>query len=212
MNDPGSTDSSSELQRAPEGSGWAADRGAVTQCLERWRDGDPESFDDLLPMVYQDLRRLAASVFAGERADHTLQPTALLHDVYLELSRERNRRFANRGELFAFVATLMRRALVDHSRAKVAAKRGGGVTPQSLDEAIEVAISEPQMFVDLDEALEALAAVDPKGVELIELRFFAGLTLQEIAAEWDTSVSSLTRQWRVTRAMLRRLLEQESLS
>ncbi len=208
MNDPPSRHRSPSV-RGVEADGLTATPSDVTQCLERWRDGSPEAFQDLLPLVYEDLRRLASSIFAGERSDHTLQPTALLHEVYLELEREAHRTFAHRGELFAFVATLMRRALIDHSRAKVAAKRGGREPARPLEEAAHVALTVPQQFVDLDDALEALREVDPRAVELVELRFFAGLTLEEIAEAWGTSVSSLTRQWRVTRAMLRRLLEGE---
>jgi RNA polymerase sigma-70 factor, ECF subfamily len=160
--------------------------------------------DRLLPEVYADLRRLAASVLRGERPGHTLQPTALVHEAYLRLAAQHGQ-FKDRGHLLAVAACMMRRVLVDHARARAAARRSGGVRVTLGD---EVRASAPAVeLLALDQALERLAATDPRLVRLVELRCFAGLSVDDAAAALGVSAATAKRDWALARAFVERELE-----
>jgi len=163
-----------------------------------------EALDELLPLLYQDLRRVAAAAMRGERQGHTLQPTALVHEVYLRLAGQDVRWRSRRG-LLAVAGRVMRRVLVDHARAHAAAKRGAGAVRITLhDDAVGV---QPDLeLLALDEALSALAELDPRQVEIVELRHFAGLTVAETAHTLAISEATVKREWAVARAWLLRRL------
>jgi RNA polymerase sigma factor (TIGR02999 family) len=175
----------------------------VTRLLDAAAAGDRRAAAELLPLVYAELRRLAAARLAGEKAGHTLQPTALVHEAYLRLvGGERGQNWNGRGHFFAAAAEAMRRILVDHARRKKSAKRGGGRERLDLD-AIDVAIADwPEDLVVLDEALGRLAAIDPKAARLVHLRFFAGLPIPEVAEVLGMSPRTADRLWAYARAWL----------
>jgi len=175
----------------------------VTALLVRWSDGDRSALEQLMPVVFEELRHLARSFFRGERGDHTLQPTALVHEVYLKLVDQRQVSWQSRAEFFAFAATLMRRLLVDHARAKGAAKRGSGVAPVPLDEVLlKDDGSNPELVLAIDECLERLAELDPRQARVVELRYFVGLTLEEIASAEKVALSTVKRDWHTARLWL----------
>jgi len=169
-------------------------------------DDDRQSLDSLLPIVYQELRRLAASYLRRERPGQTLQPTALVHEAYLRLMKDRPDRWQNRAHFCAIAAHSMRQILIEKARARDAQKRGGGGPRITLDEALvgggEMSID----FVALDEALERLAAIDAEQARLVELRFFGGLTVEETAETLGISPATVKRHWTVARAWLAREL------
>ena len=176
----------------------------VTQLLLAWGQGERAALDELLPLVYEELRRLAHRYMAGERPDHTLQTTALVNEAYLRLIDVRQVRWENRAHFFALSAQLMRRILVEFARARGSGKRGGGIRKVSLDEAL-IGPEEPgQDLVALDDALTAMAAVDPRQSKVVELRFFGGLTVEETAEALDVSSQTVLRDWRLAKAWLRR--------
>ncbi len=176
----------------------------VTELLVRWSDGDRAALDQLVPLVYDECRRIAARQLARERAGHTLDPTALVHELYLRLVDQRSASWANRAHFFAIAARLMRRILVDHARARGAHKRGGSAVLLSLGAAGGEGASDDAAadVLAIDEALERLAAFDPEQVRIVELRFFAGLTVEETAAVLGRSPRTIKREWRVARAWL----------
>jgi RNA polymerase sigma factor (TIGR02999 family) len=174
----------------------------VTQLLLDLRSGDKEAMDKLLPLVYGELRRLAASYLRRERPDHTLQPTALVHEAYLRLVDQSRVEWQNRAHFFGIAAQIMRRLLVDHARQHRAAKRSGGAAKLSLDEALGVIDERSTDLVALDEALEALAELDPQKSRIVELRFFGGLSIEETAEVLGISTPTVTRQWRMAKAWL----------
>jgi RNA polymerase sigma factor (TIGR02999 family) len=176
----------------------------VTQLLARWSAGDREALDNLTPLVYNELRRLAKSYLRHERPDHTLQGTALVHEAYLRLIDQRNVAWQNRNQFFALAAELIRRILVDHARAKVAAKRGGNNVKLSLDEALAPADEKDLDLVALDDALEALARVDPQQSRVVELRYFGGLTIEETAGVLGISPATTKRDWTLAKAFLKK--------
>ena len=179
--------------------------------LEQIRDGDTAAVDRLLPLVYDELRRLAQAKLAGERSDHTLQATALVHEAYLRLVGQQDVAWQNRAHFMAMAATAIRRVLVDHARRKGAAKRGGGdlrVT-MSLAEAAG-APGEDMSLIDLDAALTELAAEKPDHAQVVELRFFGGLTAAECAEVLGVTERTVERRWRFARAWLYRRLEGEA--
>jgi RNA polymerase sigma factor (TIGR02999 family) len=172
----------------------------VTRLLDAAAAGDRQAAADLLPAVYDELRKLAAARLAGERGGHTLQPTALVHEAYLRLVGDQQ--FEHRGHFFAAAAEAMRRILVDHARRRKSAKRGGDRERLDLD-AIDIAIADwPEDLVALDEALGRLAAVDPKAARLVHLRFFAGLPIPEVAEVLGISPRTADRLWAYARAWL----------
>jgi len=176
----------------------------VTQLLLAWGEGERAALDELLPLVYEELRRLAHRYMAGERPDHTLQTTALVNEAYLRLIDVRQVRWENRAHFFAISAQLMRRILVEFARKRGSEKRGGGVQKVSLDEALIGPQEQGQDLVALDDALKAMAAVDPRQSKVVELRFFGGLTVEETAEALQVSPQTVLRDWRLAKAWLRR--------
>jgi RNA polymerase sigma-70 factor (ECF subfamily) len=169
-----------------------------------------ESLDALLPMVYQELRRLAASYLRRERPGQTLQPTALVHEAYLRLMKDRPDRWQNRAHFCAIAAHSMRQILIERARARDTLKRGGHQPRVTLDEALVAGGERSFDFVALDEALDRLAAMDPEQARLVELRFFGGLTVEETAEAMKISPATVKRHWTVAKAWLARELEGNS--
>ncbi|MGH9766505.1 MAG: sigma-70 family RNA polymerase sigma factor [Blastocatellia bacterium] len=186
----------------------------VTQLLLDWSRGDEQALERLMPVVYEDLRRLANHFLQQERGEHTLQPTALVHEAYLRLMDLNRVQWRDRAHFFAVAAELMRRILVDHARRHQAAKRGSGGQKISLDEALHGAVDEPiegraKYDVDiiaLDNALRNLAVIDERKSRLVLLRFFGGLSLDEVAEALNISRATAIREWRMARAWLFREL------
>lgn len=179
----------------------------VTGLLVRWSRGEPEALDRLMPVIYAECRRIAAQQLRKEHRDHTLDPTALVHELYLRLVDQRRASWANRTQFFGVAAQLMRRVLVDYARARQAHKRGGSATFVSLAAAADTPDdSRVADVLAIDEALERLAAFDPEQVRIIELRFFAGLTVEETARLVGRSPRTVKREWRLAKAWLYREL------
>jgi RNA polymerase sigma factor (TIGR02999 family) len=176
----------------------------VTGLLVRWRTGDREALDALTPLVYDELRRLAKSYLRRERPDHTLDGTALVHEAYMRLVDQRNVEWRNRNHFFALAAELIRRILVDHARARIAAKRGGANVKLSLDEALAPADEKDLNILALDDALVALAKADSQQSRIVELRYFAGLTIEETADVMEISPATVKRDWTTAKAFLKR--------
>jgi RNA polymerase sigma factor (TIGR02999 family) len=176
----------------------------VTEMLHDWSNGDREVFDQLVPVVYEELRRQAARYLRRERPGHTLQTTALIHEAYIRLIDQKNVHWQNRAHFFAIAAELMRRILVDHARSHQAAKRGGGDINLPLEEAMIVAEGREVDLVALDEALERLAAIDAQQSRVVELKFFSGLSVEETAEVLGVSPRTVKRDWNVAKAWLRR--------
>jgi RNA polymerase sigma-70 factor, ECF subfamily len=176
----------------------------VTRLLRQSRDGDPAAMDELLPLVYRELRRIAGAYLRSQRPDHTLQPTALLNEAYIKLAGAEPQQWNSRTHFFATAAAIMRNILVDHARSRQAEKRGGGVTPVSLDLAMDHAAGKPADLVALDDALQALAARDERKARVLELRYFGGLSVEETAEVLGLSVATVGREARFAAAWLRR--------
>jgi RNA polymerase sigma factor (TIGR02999 family) len=174
----------------------------ITQMLIALSSGNESTVNDLLPLVYDELKKMAANYLRRERADHTLQPTALVHEAYLKLIDQTRVNWQNRAHFFGVSAQLMRRILVDHAREHKAEKRFGGLEKLQLDENIDKAIELGGEIVALDEALESLAKVDPQMAKLVELRYFGGLTFEEAAEVLGVSVITAKRHWKLARAWL----------
>ena len=179
---------------------------SISQLLLRWRDGDSLAREKLMPMVYNELRRLARKYLRHERANHTLQPTALVNEAYLRLVDQHSVLWQNRAQFFGLAAKLMRNILVDHARSREAAKRGGQHYSVSVSELDRVSKSSEVDLVVLHEALERLAAYDNQKSRIVELRFFGGLTIEETAKVLDISHATVERDWKMARAWLRREL------
>ncbi|HWN69598.1 MAG TPA: sigma-70 family RNA polymerase sigma factor [Haliangium sp.] len=180
----------------------------VTQMLQRWGAGDARALDDLFPVVYEELRRLAKRYMRSERQNHTLETGALVHEAYVRLIGQDYIEWRNRAHFYAIAASTMRRILVDHARTRGYQKRGGDVSMDPLEAALNVTEDPPLDLIALDQALTALAQLDFQKAELVELRFFGGLTNEEIAELQGTSLSSVERQWRLARAWLYRALKE----
>jgi RNA polymerase sigma factor (TIGR02999 family) len=174
----------------------------VTELLLRWNDGDEGALDHLAPLLYDDLRRLARDVLAREQTGHTLSPTALVHEVYLRLVDQRRVRWENRAHFFGAAAHIMRRVLVDYARAKSAVKRGGGGPKISLDDAAVAIDAVADEILDLDGALTELNAMDGRKVRVVEMKFFGGMTNQEVAIALGISDATVERDWKLARAWL----------
>ena len=182
-------------------------RGAdIADLLRRWSAGDAQALDDLTPLIYNDLRRLARGVLTREHPGHTLSATALVHEVYLRLLDQRRVRWEDRTQFFGVAAHIMRRVLVDHARAKTAAKRGGGATKVPIDEASAITEMFADEMVDLDAALTKLAGLDARKVHIVEMKCLAGMTNQEMASALGISDATVERDWRFARAWLIRAL------
>jgi RNA polymerase sigma factor (TIGR02999 family) len=174
----------------------------VTRILHRWQGGDEAALDELLRAVYPELRRVAARQLRAERAGHSLQPTALAHDVYLRLIDQQRVTWQNRAHFMAIAARLTRRVLVDHARKRAARKRGLGVRPISIDEVDVAAASGDIDYLELDAALAHLAALDSRQARVVELRFFGGLSIKEAASVLDVSPATVKRDWESARLWL----------
>jgi RNA polymerase sigma factor (TIGR02999 family) len=180
----------------------------VTQLLGQWAGGDREALDSLLPMVYDELRRIAHRQMAQERAGHTLQATALVNEVYLKLKDERTAHWNDRAHFFTVAAQMMRYILVDYARKKSRVKRGGDAQQVSLDEAMLVTEDKAGELLALDDALTKLEQFDKRKSQIATMRFFAGLSVQDTAKALSVSVETVTRDWRLARAWLRKELQQ----
>ena len=178
----------------------------VTALLGDWSRGNRAALNQLLPLVYAELHRVAARQLRNERADHTLQPTALVHEVFIRLVDQRHVDWQNRAHFFGVAANIMRRILVDHARRHRASKRGEGVRCVSIDEAQDVAAANEMPILALDHALERLATLDGELAKIVELRAFGGLTIEEAAHVLGVSPSTAKRAWRTARAWLNREL------
>ena len=174
----------------------------ITQLLAEWSDGNQSALDELYPLVYEELHRLARRYMSRERKGHTLQTTALINEAYVRLVDQKNVRWANRSHFFAISAQIMRRILIDHARRQGYAKRGGGAKQVSLEEAAIVAPGQASELVRLDEALKSLAKVDERRCHVVELRYFGGLSNEEIAGVLKVSENTVTRDWNLARAWL----------
>ncbi len=174
----------------------------VTELLARWSNGDVSARDALVPLVYDELRRIARRCLAGQRSDHTLQPTALVHEAYLRLARRDSLDWRDRVHFFAMAAQMMRQILVDHARKHAAAKRGGNAVTLLLDE--ESAVSKQASFdlLALDDAMKQLASLDPRQSQIVELRFFGGLSIEETAQAVNISPATTKREWATARLWL----------
>lgn len=175
---------------------------AVTQLLSAVEEGDHSAAERLLPLVYEELRRLAAARMAKEPARQTLQPTALVHEAYLRLANGQNSPWRNREHYFAAAAETMRRILVDRARAKAAQKRGGELTRVDFEEAHLAIASRPETLCAIDDAIEALALVAPEKAELVKLRYFVGMTNAEAARALNVSEVTVKRYWTFARSWL----------
>ena len=183
------------------------DRHEITQLLARTGQGDHAAQEELLPLIYDTLHRLAANCMRAERGDHTLQPTALVHEAYIRLLGAHNHDWQNRAHFFAIASQTMRRLLVDHARAHVAGKRGGGRRRVELDERLLYAEDHPEELLALDAALDRLGAMDERQARVVELRFFGGLTAEEAAETLGISSKTVKRDWTIARAWLRGEIE-----
>ena len=178
----------------------------VTQLLVNWNNGDQAALDQLLPLVNDELRRLARNYLRRESPGHTLQPTALVNEAYLRLIDQRQVQWQNRAHFFGIAAQLMRRILVDHARHHAYAKRGGGAMQVSLDEGMAVTEAKAAELFAVHEALEKLTKLDARKGHIVELRFFGGLNLDETAEVLGISSPTVQREWRAAKAWLHRLL------
>jgi RNA polymerase sigma factor (TIGR02999 family) len=182
----------------------------VTQLLQEWREGDRKALDALLPLVYKELRRLAHFQLRNERPDHTLHSAALVHEAYLRLVGLSSPQWESRTHFFAIAAQLMRQILVDYARRHRAAKRGASVCKLSVEEAAMTSRGKDVDVVALDDALHALAKIDARHSRVVELRFFAGLSLEEISAALEVGPATVQRDWTAARAWLYREISRES--
>jgi len=176
----------------------------VTKLLVNWTNGDKKALEALMPLVYGELHRLAKRYLRRERSDHTLQSTALVHEAYLRMVDQKGVQWQNRAHFFAVAAQMIRRILVDHARTHKAEKRGGGMPKLALDEAIGVPQRRDLNLVALDDAINALAELDPQQGRIVELRFFGGLSIEETAEVLSISPATVKRDWAVAKAWLYR--------
>lgn len=183
--------------------------GEITRLLESWGAGNATALDELMPLVYSDLRTIAAAKLRGERPDHTLQATALVNEAFLRLVDQDRVQWQSRTQFFALAARAMRRILVDYARRRRARKRGNNPRHVPLDD-VEIAVAPDVDVIDLDDSLARLETLDSRQARVVELRFFAGCTMEEIAEVLDISLSTAKRQWRLARVWLRADLDRKS--
>jgi len=193
----------------PDSSPTPASAGDVTELLLQWSNGSEAALQRLMPLVYEECRRIAARQMRGERVEHTLSPTALVNELYLRLVDQQRTTWSNRAQFFGIAAQLMRRVLVDHARARLAEKRDGARLAVSLEAAGDVATPSPLTDVlGIDEALRRLGQLDPDQQRIVELRFFAGLTVEETAHVLGRSPRTVKREWQLAKAWLYRELRE----
>ena len=178
----------------------------ITEVLDAWSSGDPRALDRLMPLVFDEVRELARRHLRRESPAHTLQPTALVNEVYVRLTGLHRTHWENRRQFFGELAKMMRRLLVDHARRHLTARRGAGAPKLSLDEALLPAVARSHDLVALDDALAVLAELHPRQHQVVELKFFMGLTREEIAEVLDVAVSTVIRDWANARVWLLREL------
>jgi RNA polymerase sigma factor (TIGR02999 family) len=187
----------------------------VTELLARWRSGDQNALDALMPLVYSELRQLAQHYLRKERSDHTLQSTALVHEAYMRLAGQSPPQWQNRAHFFGIAAHLMRQILVEHARGRAAAKRGGGATRMTLDESLGMSMAIAQQnevdVIVLDKALQDLTELDAQQGRIVELRFFGGLTIEDTSEVLGISPATVKREWVTARAWLFRAMTGETL-
>ena len=179
----------------------------ITQLLRAWGNGDREALNRLTPVVYEELRRMAQGYVRREGPQNSLQATALVHEAYLKLVDARIAQWQDRTHFFAISARLMRRILVDAARTRIAGKRGGGTVRVEINESLDGAPLDSDQMVRLDDALDALAKFDARKAEVVELRFFSGLSVEETAAALKISEQSVLRDWKLARAWLAREMQ-----
>ena len=179
----------------------------VTHLLIEWSNGDQAALDKLVPVVDRELRRLAHHYMSRERADHTLQTTALVNEAFVRLVNRKSVQWQNRAHFFGLAAQLMRTILVDHARSHACEKRGGGAGKLELDEALAVSQQKASEVIALDDALKELALIDPQQSRIVELRFFGGLTVEEAAEVLHVSPATIKREWSSAKAWLYRELQ-----
>ena len=177
-------------------------RHQITELLAEWREGNQSALDELYPLVYDELHRLARRYMSRERKDHTLQTTALINEAYVRMVDQKNVNWVNRSHFFAISAQIMRRILIDHARRHAYAKRGGGAKQVSLEEVAAIMPEQGRELIRLDEALKSLAERDPRRSQVVELRYFGGLNNEEIAGVLNVSQNTVTRDWNMARAWL----------
>lgn len=184
-----------------------ASPGEITQLLSSWVEGDEAALERLMPLVYQELRHIARYHCNRRQQDHSLQPTALIHEAYLKIAGHDAKSFENRKQFFVLASIAMRQVLVNHAESRLARKRGGGAQVLSMDQ-IDVAIDrEAEEVLALHEAMESLQALDPRKSRIVELRYFGGLSIEETAEALGVSAVTVTREWRLARAFLYAQLE-----
>jgi RNA polymerase sigma factor (TIGR02999 family) len=181
---------------------------SVTEMLVDWSQGHDEVLGELMPVVYDELKRLANRYLRRERPDHTLQATALVHEAYLQLVDQRKVPWRSRAHFIGLAAQLMRRILVEHARRHHAAKRGGAAEKLTFDESVQLPMKHELDLLELDDALTALFALDPQQSRIVELRFFGGLTMEETAEALNLSTRTVYREWHMAKAWLLHALEE----
>ena len=179
----------------------------ITELLLAWGEGDQTALEQLIPLVHAELRRVARRYMAGERRGHTLQPTALVNEVYLRLVDLERVRWQNRAHFMAVAARLMRRVLIDFARSRGYQKRGGDLRRVVFDDALLVDVGRGHDLLALDEALDELARVDPRKSQIVVMRFFGGLNVEEVATVLDISTATVTRDWKLAKSWLLRELD-----
>jgi RNA polymerase sigma factor (TIGR02999 family) len=184
----------------------------ITLALQDLAKGDASAIDRVMPLVYAEMRKLAAHYLRQERSGHTLQPTALVHEVYFRLVGQAQPEFQNRAHFLGVAAHAMRQILIDHARTRNAAKRGGGQGAVSIDEGMDAAFERPAELIQVDDALHALEAHDPRKARLIEMRFFGGMTAEESAEALNLPVQTVRGELRIAQAWLKRELDQRGKS
>jgi RNA polymerase sigma factor (TIGR02999 family) len=177
---------------------------SVTMLLRAWRDGDEAALETLAPLVYAELRRQARRYMSLESPDHTLESCALVHEVFLRMMEWKRIQWRDRQQFYATTATLMRRVLIDFARRQTYQKRGGSMRPVVLDEAALAAEQRADKFIALDDALDLLAAIEPRKARVVELRFFGGLSMEEVAEALNIDPSTVLRDWKFAKSWLRR--------
>ena len=182
----------------------------VSRLLRAWSLGERAAFDELMPLVYEELRRIAKRQWRGQRAGQTLDATALIHEAYLRLADQSEVHWQNRAHFFGVAAKAMRHIVVDHARTRRAAKRGGAARRVPLVEAVSIAIERPVDVVALDDALQSLAALDQRKSQVVELKYFGGLAVREIAEVLHVSEETVARDWRLARSWLLRQLSKSA--
>ena len=184
----------------------------ITNALHDLAKGDPGAMDRVMPLVYAELRRLASHYLRQERKEHTLQPTALVHEAYFRMVGENQPEYQNRSHFLGIAAHAMRQILIDHARTRNAAKRGGGQGVFSIDECMDAPLERPSALIQVDDALQALEVHDARKAQLIEMRFFAGMTAEESAAALGVPVAKVRAELRIAQAWLKRELDHRAAS